>query len=842
MNVSRLILILCTSFSVSYAQLVEDFSSGSLMNPRLWQGTSSYFKVNTALQLQSDGPSASSTLFLQTGSEVLHHAVWRCWLKMDFPSSTTNYAKIMLAASSTNLLDPSLEAYYVKVGGLSGATDGIDLYYQKGASHTRIIKGIEGRAGADVVELQVQVTCDAEGNWSLYSDTTRTHDFQLEGRAKHFSIFHPKAFGVLCVHSSTRRDKFYFDDMLIDPHPFLLTSIEAVDKHTLTVEFTESLDLYGIKGEHVLLDGSPLQFDDRIDVSGRRVSIHLKRPLTQGHHTLVFPGVKSVGGKALQNTGSFDFSFLRIAKALDLLITEIMADPDPAVGLPSVEYIELYNTTLDTLWLGAYRFGDPSTKAVFPSYSLGPQQRLIVTSTANTTLFNMHGNTLGISPWPSLNNDQDSLFLLNSLGVVIDEVVYQTSLLNDPKKKSGGWAMEMKHLTEHCRGFLNWSYSENVQGGTPGSVNSLMHRAYDRSPPRCMASYFNALEGRAELFFDEPLGMDFLPLIVRLDNEKKIIPSFGGVQRLTFPLLLAEGDAVRIDLQGVKDCLGNAQSISIELNNPKPVSVGDVEINEVLFNPHPYGVDFVELYNNTDAFIKLDGLLVKNRDEKEVTLHALTMSPRSYKVLTADSMKVKEFYPYAGWGTFVKISLPPLPDDQGLIALYGSRGELLDYMAYKEEQHHPFLESKEGISLERVDLQQASEITSNWLSASITSGGATPGYSNSQSAQASADGAFYILPQTISPGTDGYRNYARIHYRTAQPATSVRADVYTLDGNWVCALQAAGPADVQGFCVWDGTDERKQPVATGLYLVVLDFLQPDGIHYKRKGTIGVLSP
>ncbi len=841
MNTSCLVLALWASISVSYAQFTEDFSSGSLTQPRLWQGTSSYFRINADQQLQSDGPPASSTLFLQTTSNTLRHTLWQCWLKMDFPSSTTNFAKMILAASSNDFLDPGLEAYYVKVGGLSGAADGIDLYYQKGSTHTRLIKGIEGRAGADVVELRLKVTCDVQGNWTLYSDTSGMHQFQLEGRSQHRADFEPQAFGLVCIHSSTRRDKFYVDDIIIDSDPFFLTGIEAIDKHTLTLQFSTHF-LMNWSKEDVLLDGKPLQPEDHVELFDHGMRIHLKTPLIQGHHTLYMPPIQSLAGKDLGNSGSFDFSFIRMAQASDLLITEIMADPDPVIGLPSAEYVELYNASLDTLWLGSCRFGDPSTQAVFPAYRLAPRQRLLVTSVTNVPLLQTFGNVLGLSPWPSLNNDRDSLFLFNSLGLKIDEVVYNISVLNDSKKRVGGWSLEMIHEKEHCRGFLNWSYSEDLQGGTPGRVNSLTYYPFDRSAPRFIGSLFNAAEKRCELFVDEPLDTTALPSIRRLDNEKRMTPLFKNDRQVTFPLVLLEGNAVVLEIRGLKDCSGNTKVLDVEINHPKSVGLGDVKINEVLFNPFPYGSDFVELYNDTDIFIKLDGVVLKNKDEKEVQLPSCTMSPRSYKILTSDSMAVKEFYPHTAWGTCVKTALPPLPDALGLIALYSSAGELLDCMQYTEDQHHPFLARKEGFSLERVNLDESSFSASNWLSASMVTGGATPGYRNSQSFDSSVEGTFWIEPRTISPGTDGYRNYAHIHYQTPQPGTSVRVDVYSLDGHWICALQVAGPSDVQGSCIWDGTDDYKQPVGTGLYVVILDFLQSDGTHYKRKGTIGVLSP
>ena len=119
-------------------------------------------------------------------------------------------------------------------------------------------------------------------------------------------------------------------------------------------------------------------------------------------------------------------------------------------------------------------------------------------------------------------------------------------------------------------------------------------------------------------------------------------------------------------------------------------------------------------------------------------------------------------------------------------------------------------------------------------------GGATPGYANSQTSVGKSESFLQIEPHSIAPGTDGYRNYATIHYTLPKSGGSLRLDIFTLQGHWICSLQPSGPADVQGMCTWNGTDTNLQPVSTGLYLIVAEFFHPDGDHLKSKDTISVL--
>ncbi|MBC7487850.1 MAG: lamin tail domain-containing protein [Cytophagaceae bacterium] len=577
------ILFLFSSLT-SLAQFQEDFSE-SLTNPHPWQGDSSYFRINADKQLQSNGPAASGKIFLQTYSNALAGASWSFWLNLNFESSTSNYTKVFLAASSTNLLDPQLEAYYLKIGGLSGSKDGIDLYYQKGTLQTLVAKGKEGHAAGNPVTLRIKVLRDHLDKWEVYADTLGGENFQLESTGTYPAIFASEAFGFLCVHSSTRRNNFYFDDLKID--------------------------------------------------------------------------------------GGF----------VDLEAPQLVSQ------------------------------------------------------------------------------------------------VYQ--------REQNGWL----------------------------------------------------------LFFNEALN----PLSVPVFQIEENAFSF-PFQWITEKSLLIqdtssfieEGTAWVAQLTGIRDRAGNMKIETMQLIKPKMLQKRDVVINELLFNPFSYGVDFIELYNVSPWYVECNGTKIKNQSGEEVLLPPMLMEPGVYLILTKDSNAVMDFYPLSVAGAFMPINLPVLPDDEGEVIWLNEANDSIDFFHYNQSMHHPLLESKEGVSLERVNARDPSQWTNNWQSASTSSGGATPGYANSQAESGEVGGWLSIEPHSISPGTDGYRNYANIRYALPKPGGSLRMDIFSLQGNWICSLQPSGPSDARGMCTWNGTDASLQPVSTGLYLVVAEFFHPDGEHLKIKDTISVL--
>ncbi len=70
----------------------------------------------------------------------------------------------------------------------------------------------------------------------------------------------------------------------------------------------------------------------------------------------------------------------------DVLITEIMADPSPQVGLPNAEWVELKNVSNTAINLQGWRLGDAnSLSGPMPSFTLQPDSFLIVCNSSGVT-------------------------------------------------------------------------------------------------------------------------------------------------------------------------------------------------------------------------------------------------------------------------------------------------------------------------------------------------------------------------------------------------------------------------------------------------------------------------
>jgi len=74
-------------------------------------------------------------------------------------------------------------------------------------------------------------------------------------------------------------------------------------------------------------------------------------------------------------------------QSVNVVINEIMADPEPAVGLPSAEYVELYNAGSEPIELDKWTFKDRSTDVQLSSFLLEPGSYVILCAESDLSLF-----------------------------------------------------------------------------------------------------------------------------------------------------------------------------------------------------------------------------------------------------------------------------------------------------------------------------------------------------------------------------------------------------------------------------------------------------------------------
>jgi hypothetical protein len=547
-------------------------------------------------------------------------------------------------------------------------------------------------------------------------------------------------------------------------------------------------------------------------------------------------------------------SIAQIANRYDVVIAEIMADPSPVVGLPNAEFIEIKNVSATAFNINGWRLSDAtSTATITASFVLQPDSVLILCANTQVATFSAYGRTIGVTSFPSLDNDGDVLTLRSPQNRIIHSVSYTTEWYANEAKKEGGWTLEMIDPKNPCTGKDNWKASVNNLGGTPGKINSVNGVNADSTPPQIKRAYTTD-SVTIILVFNEPVDSSSGALISNYSLPGFIItsatalqPQFQSVQlKLSSPLL--PSTVYTITVNGVTDCKGNAMGAfnKAKVGLPQTPAISDVVINEILFNPKSGGFDYVEFYNRSNKIIDASKLYVANRNSSGVVSSLNKLSeepffifPGDYIVVTEDASSLKmNFLVKNEDGVLQLSSLPSLPDDKGIAVLISLNGDIVDEVAYDDDWHFGLIDNDEGVSLERIDADAPPQNKSNWHSAASTAGYGTPGYQNSQykllqDIKATID----VTPKIFSPDNDGRDDIATISYLVEEPGYVANIIIFDAAGRMVRQLVKNDLLSLKGSWNWDGLGEKQNKLPIGTYIVYAEIFNLQGKKKSFKKTI-----
>jgi len=494
-----------------------------------------------------------------------------------------------------------------------------------------------------------------------------------------------------------------------------------------------------------------------------------------------------------------------------------------------------------------------------PAKIMVPGSYVIVCNVQYVDLFSSYGDVVGVDGLPTLNDSGDEVILRDETGKLIFHIAYDDGWYRDNIKADGGWSLEMIDSDLPCLGQENWRASNDASGGTPGSINSVDGQLTDDDPIQLIdievVDSMNIV-----LVFDEKINAEMLgALSVSVDN---------GIGALT-DLTLEEPELTRISVvlstplerntiylltvSGVEDCNGNEIMLnnSLSFGLPVGVEIGDLIINEVLFNPYSGGVDFVELYNLSDKLLSTGDLVIAEADAfmtdsvtdfSNLSETSKLIFPNDFIVLTQDQKLVKQDYFTPSPNNFLEVSdLPSYPDDEGVVILF--RGDLteLDKLAYSDEWHYQLLDDRNGISLERISSSEATQDENNWHSAASSVGFATPAYMNSATIGIESGEEFNISPEVFSPDGDGFEDFAMISYQLDNADYTGNIYIFDSRGRQIKHLVRNETLGTSGIYKWDGTDENGERSRSGIFIILIDLFDLDGNRKKIKREIALIT-
>lgn len=472
------------------------------------------------------------------------------------------------------------------------------------------------------------------------------------------------------------------------------------------------------------------------------------------------------------------FNLFSQSRDTSVIFSEIMFYN--STSIPNGEFIELFNTSYtDTIdmagWKIKYYTSSPDL-IVDAGYGtkLLPRQFAVIFENdytggysvpSNALVLKISDNNFGTSGMAN-TTDRD-IHLLNTRNDTIWSYIYSAN-------NSAGISDE-KIVLIGDNSSSNWGNSI-VINGTPGSFNSISQREYDLSLVRIFTNpLFPVLNDNVEIkAVVKNLGLktanNFL-VQFKYDFQND------GVYDLTFSsgiiATLSPGDSVVVNADTTIKNIGQDVKVFAEIifsadeNNIndtlstiiKPgIPSKSVLISEVMFDPRSGEPEWVEIYNNTNSRINLNGWklsdVLTTPSFATITNSDFFLEPNSLLVISANA-SIYNYYDSIPSPVIIA-PIPALNNDRDGVVIYDERGMVMDSLFY----YSSWGLSKK--SLERISYQQPTNLQSNWT-ASIADSGGTPGLSNSVMNVKSYPAGSIVINEIMYEPLTGFAEYVEIY-------------------------------------------------------------------------------
>lgn len=803
--------------SSAHAQFSDDFSDGNFSHNPTWQGDTNHFAVNPHGQLQLAAPVGTTRSVLATSSSAIHMGHWEWWMRLDFNPSSANYVDVYLLSNRPEL-DSALQGYFVRVG---NTTDEVSLYRQNGITRTEIIDGTDGLLDRNTNQLRIKVTRDSQGRWQLESDSTGSgNQYQVEGQVDDITFSSGAWFGLRHIFSGSRANHFFYDNFLV----LGSAAPDTLRPRLIAAKFhsNQSIQLSLNKKIPAAQWGNPLNFE----LLG--VGLPFRTTATNDSLLLLewlFPF--AVASWLEWRIVIADHAGLRLDTLLRLfylpftpgsiIFNELLADPSPVVALPETEMIELFNRSAYSITLAGWTLEDPQTRGVIPDTELAPNTCLLLVPPGQCAAWSAYGKCIEVSPWPSLNNDRDQIWLRNEETLTSDSLQYERTWLGSALRQEGGWTLERVAPENLCLDASNWQGSLALEGGTPGKSNSRLGQNVRPTPPQLeLVRWHN---DTLILHFSAAvrLGKVTHPAVSFSSDPEK----FNAIHQ--FPLASSDlGASRQISISDWSDCHGQiAAAVNWNLPDVTSSHATEVHLSEIYFRPAITGAAYVEIVNAQSEAISLNTIWLTTLDDASEPLQSAQLGlpgdfilPRQHIVFTRDTAALQEdFHAIAPQNRRQLSNLPSLYSSGGKIMLSNHSMKVLSSGSYHDSMHHRQLVEERGISLEKPQ----GHWSTSWGSPVFSIRG-SPGAPNSRTIRDVEQADWWTVSH------EAIRPYLLENLTINLHGTSgayLQVQIIDAQGQLVRRLFPYQALAGSTMLTWDGTNDNHGLVPTGAYFLEL---------------------
>jgi hypothetical protein len=533
------------------------------------------------------------------------------------------------------------------------------------------------------------------------------------------------------------------------------------------------------------------------------------------------------------------------------------------------EFVEIFNlSTTDSVDITGWQFSDSSGVdeiiAANGKTTLAPRSFAVIldgsyfgNSTVydsiippNVLILKISDNAFGSS---GLSNTKgEYLSIVDSTGDTL--TTYRYSVGNTP-----GYSDE-KIVLDSSNTVSNWSDSQ-VEGGTPGFINSVSLRNYDIGVDETSLNY------PYPIFENDSISLQVTIYNrgTQLIRDSVIVTLFSdrnSNQLLDLNDITIYSNRLYIDLPTTNSSTtilaiwknipaGNHSLVlhvdysADEKNSDNIVSwnitvitrKNTLHINEIKFLTFEEEPEWIELYNSGDKPVFLKGWGIADPNDTAYVSNHIFIYPGQYKIFSEDSLV--DFYDIPDSVVLILDNFPTLNNSEDDITLIEPGGGWKERIIYSVDWLEGF--EAQNVSLERINPGLYENKSENW-GPSVASIGATPGEQNSIYSDLSIKNAkVEISPNPFSPDNDGFEDYAIISGEIPEKSARIKIQIFDIKGRKIKTLQDNNFTGSTFNVVWDGKDEHNQYARMGIYIVFVQILNDRNGNIKEMKSSVVLA-
>lgn len=538
------------------------------------------------------------------------------------------------------------------------------------------------------------------------------------------------------------------------------------------------------------------------------------------------------------------FSFHNIFS--QIVINEIF----PAPQSNQTEWLEIFNPNIGDYFLNKFYITNKNSTSFANLSLIIPSKSFVILASDTSLLPEKNPCTAYQVKLPVLHNDNDVITLRNSDSLLIDSVSYEFP------QSWRGYSIERIDWSSIAFGKTNWAKCSKPEGHSICAPNSNALQDF------LLVINVSFKNGWIHLLFKNKgrLAIQNLyyrtSLVLKSENDKyETFIDSGRVYIRKSDSLLVEKELYNFLKNTEYDLIEQinfyldydsidvkkAKFISMKLNIPKMFS--GLLINEFLYEPEKGCAEFIEIYNNTNDTIFLNGWKFSNHSLDENNTQVVIedqnckILPRNFFVVIWDSMFFNCFddllNSFQIYYSLRKLSLKNKGDN---IRIYDSMEILQDSLSFSPKWHKYNVKSTRNRSLEKVLPNISSGDENNWFT-SVDPRGSTPTQPNSIAPEKILeDIECKITPNPFSPKLTNASISLFLPFRQSR----ITAKIFTLEGVEVRELltNELFPSKVEIY--WDGLDANYNYVSPGAYVLWVEVvdLQSDKVKTAKK-VIGV---